>query len=314
MAVVPMSPTRSNERPEGIALSNASVAEEQPAGTVVGALSTTDPDSGDTFVYSLVSGDGSTDNGSFTLSGNQLQTAVAFDYEIRNSYSIRLRATDQGGLFTEKVFIISVTNVNGAPTDVALSSTSVAENQPPGAVVGVLSTTDPDSGNTFTYSLVSGTGGEGNSAFTISGNQLQTAASFNYEAQNSYSVRIRSTDQDGLYTEKVFTMGVTDVNEAPTVVLANATTTLANNTSTKRRLKVADILVIDDGLGVNNLSLSGADAGLFQIVGSVLYLKAGTVLDYQTNPVLEVTVAVDDPTVGATPDSTTALVISITMV
>jgi len=73
-----------------------------------------------------------------------------------------------------------------------------------------------------------------------------------------------------------------------------------------------DILVIDDGLGVNNLSLSGADAALFQIVGSVLYLKAGTVLDYQTNPGLEVTVAVDDTTVGGTPDSTATLTIAVT--
>ena len=105
---------------------------------------------------------------------------------------------------------------------------------------------------------------------------------------------------------------MTDVNEAPTVALANVTTSLADNTSTKRRLKVADILVIDDGLGVNNLSLSGADAALFQIVGSVLYLKAGTVLDYQTNPGLEVTVAVDDATAGGTPDSTATLTIAVT--
>jgi hypothetical protein len=207
---------------------------------------------------------------------------------------------------------ISVTEVNENPTDIALSSVSVAENQPVGTVVGALSTTDSDSGNTFTYSLVSGTGGEGNSAFTISGNQLQTAASFNYEAQNSYSVRIRSTDQGGLYTEKVFTISVADMDEPPTVALANMTTSLADNTSTKRRLKVADILVIDDGLGVNNLSLSGADAALFQIVGSVLYLKAGTILDYQTNPVLDVTVAVDDAAVGSTPDSTVALAIGVT--
>ncbi len=45
-----------DEPPTDIALSNSSVAANQPAGTVVGAFSTTDPDSGDSFTYSLVSG------------------------------------------------------------------------------------------------------------------------------------------------------------------------------------------------------------------------------------------------------------------
>ena len=45
---------------------------------------------GDTFTYSLVSGTGSTDNASFTISGNQLLTAASFDFEAKNSYSIRV--------------------------------------------------------------------------------------------------------------------------------------------------------------------------------------------------------------------------------
>jgi hypothetical protein len=101
-------------------------------------------------------------------------------------------------------------------------------------------------------------------------------------------------------------------NKAPTVALANTTTSLAENASTTPRLKVADIVVTDDALGVNNLSLSGADAALFEIAGFELYLKAGTILDYETNPVLDVTVAVDDATVGGTPDSMTALAIAVT--
>src|SRR5262249_52174481 len=68
-----------NRPPTDIALDNSSVAENKPAGTAVGNFSTTDPDVGDTFTYSLVSGTGSTDNGSFQIVGNQLQTAASFD-------------------------------------------------------------------------------------------------------------------------------------------------------------------------------------------------------------------------------------------
>jgi len=99
---------------------------------------------------------------------------------------------------------------NSAPTDISLSNASVAENQPSGTVVGALSSTDPDNGNVFTYSLVSGAGSADNSSFTISGNMLQTAAILSFESQNSYSIRVRTTDQGGLYFEKAFTIIVMD--------------------------------------------------------------------------------------------------------
>lgn len=103
-----------------------------------------------------------------------------------------------------------------------------------------------------------------------------------------------------------------EVNEPPTVSLSNTITTLAEDTDTSSRIKVADIVVTDDALGTNVLSLSGADASLFEIDGTELYLKAGTLLDYETNPVLDVTVEVDDAAVGATPDDIAPLSIAVT--
>ncbi len=105
---------------------------------------------------------------------------------------------------------------NSAPTNITLSNSSIAENAGVNATVGGLSTTDPDVGNTFTYTLVSGTGSTGNGAFNISGSTLRATSSLDFEAQSSYSVRIRTTDQGGLFFEKVFTVNVTNVNEAPT--------------------------------------------------------------------------------------------------
>jgi len=103
---------------------------------------------------------------------------------------------------------------NEAPTDLTLSPAAVAENQPAGAVAGTLASVDPDFGNTFTYTLVPGSGSADNGAFTISNAQLKTAAVFNYEAKNSYAVRIRATDQNGLFVEKALSVAVVDVAEA----------------------------------------------------------------------------------------------------
>ena len=223
--------TNVNETPTAITLTGDSVAENQTSGTVVGRLGTADPDAGGSFTYTLADGDGSTDNGSFTIDGDQLKAGASFDFETKPSYTVRVRSTDQDGLFTEQAFTITVTDVDEAPTAISLAGNTVVENQPSGTVVGQLSTADPDVGNSFTFSLVTGTGGDDNGSFTIDGNQLKTNASFNFEARNSYTVRVRSTDQDGLYAEQAFTITVTDVNEAPAAITLSSSTVADNQPS-----------------------------------------------------------------------------------
>ena len=221
--------TNANETPTDIALSVATIAENNAIGAVIGTFSTTDPDAGNTFTYSLVSGTGDTNNASFTILGSSLKASAVFNFEVKNSYTVRVRSTDQGGLTTEKAFAITVTNVNETPTDITLSAATIAENNAIGDAIGTLSTTDPDAENTFTYSLVAGTGDTDNASFTIDGASLKAAAAFDYETKNSYSVRIRSTDQGGLYYEKALTITVTDVNEQPTLVTLSANTIAENN-------------------------------------------------------------------------------------
>ncbi len=94
-----------------------------------GAFSSTDQDAANTFTYTLVSGTGSTDNGLFTIDGTgNLKTATTFNFETTPTFSIRVRTTDQGGLFFEKPITVSINNVNETPTDIGLSVSSINEN------------------------------------------------------------------------------------------------------------------------------------------------------------------------------------------
>ena len=205
-----------HQPPADILLSNSTVEEDQPVNTVVGTFSTTDPNVGDTFTYSLVPGAGDTGNASFNISGNQLRSSVIFDYDLQNSYSIRVRSTDQTGLYYEEVFTITIVRAaNLNPTDILLSNSSISESMPINTVVGTLSTTDPDVGDTFTYTLVPGAGDTGNAFFNILGNQLRSSIVFDYESATTYSVRIRTTDQGGLYYEEAFTITIINVSENP---------------------------------------------------------------------------------------------------
>jgi len=117
---------------------------------------------------------------------------------------------------------VTVNPANSAPTDISLSPSSVPENQPSGTAVGTLSTTDPDAGNTFTYTLVSGAGSTDNGSLTISGSNLLTAASFDYETKANYSIRVRSTDQGGLWFENGFIIAVSNLNDFYKLTVASA--------------------------------------------------------------------------------------------
>ncbi|WP_017655813.1 DUF4114 domain-containing protein [Fortiea contorta] len=120
-----------------------------------------------------------------------------------------------------------------APTNSALSAISINENVAAGTVIASFNTTDSDVGNTFIYSLVAGSGDTDNAAFTIDGDQLKINASPNFEAKLSYSIRVRTTDNDGLTFEKPLTITVKDINETPTNLVFN---TIYNFNSTDKSL------------------------------------------------------------------------------
>lgn len=102
-------------------------------------------------------------------------------------------------------------------------------------------------------------------------------------------------------------------NIAPTAItLTNVTNSILENSNTTSAVRVADIVVTDDGLGTNNLTISGPDAAYFQIIGSSLFIRSGTTIDYETKTSYSITINVDDSTVGATPDATVNYVLSVT--
>jgi hypothetical protein len=187
-----------NETPFGLNLSNNSQQENTSVGTTIGSFTTSDVDSGDTFTYQLHDTANYPDNNSFTLtSGGSLRNGVVFNFETKTTYSIRVRTTDAGGLTYDGTFTINVTNQNEAPTNINLSSSSISENVPTGTTIGTLSSTDPDSGDTFTYQLYDSITYPDNTSFIIDGTTLKSSAIFDFETKSSYSIRVRSTDEIG---------------------------------------------------------------------------------------------------------------------
>ena len=138
-----------NDDPTAIALS-ATAINENAAGAVVGNLSTTDVDAGDSHTYTL-SGD---DASFFEVVNNQLKLkdSVTANYESKSTYAVTVTSTDSGDATTSESFTVTISDVNEAPIAMSLSNASVVESQL-GEEIGTVSVTDPDAGNTFTYSL-----------------------------------------------------------------------------------------------------------------------------------------------------------------
>lgn len=99
-------------------------------------------------------------------------------------------------------------------------------------------------------------------------------------------------------------------NDPPNVSLTPVVSSLSEGT-TIGRIKVADIEITDDALGANTLSLTGGDAQVFEIDGLELFLKGRTERDFEGDSQLNVTVEVDDASIGETPDDAVSLDIPI---
>ncbi|MES9875652.1 MAG: immunoglobulin-like domain-containing protein [Candidatus Sedimenticola sp. 1PA] len=89
--------------------------DENETGAVVGAVSTTDPDVGDTHTYQV------SDSRFEIVDGNlKLKDGESLDHESAESVDVTVTATDSGGLGITETFTVKVIDANDAPIDMQL--------------------------------------------------------------------------------------------------------------------------------------------------------------------------------------------------
>lgn len=90
-----------------ILLSNSTIFERRPPGTVIGELAL--PGNPVATVFTLSAGEGDSDNSSFTIENNLLKSNTAFYFDIRSLYTIRVKAVT-AETETEEFFSINILN------------------------------------------------------------------------------------------------------------------------------------------------------------------------------------------------------------
>ncbi len=272
--------TDANDTPENLQLSFNQIAEDASVGTIIGSFTVSDQDEGDKHQYTLVSGTGSSDNASFAIVFGELRNLTSFDYETKDTYSIRVQARDENGESVEEQFTINISNSNDVPTLIELSNSNVPETTTVNSKVGTLTTVDADGGNTFTYTL-SGTGND-NGNFVILGDEIYTSSTFDYEQQAFYFINVTSKDDGGAEITEQLVIIITDENDEPTdISLSN--NKIAENESTNTLIGKFFSTDQDEGDSFTYSLISGLnddDNALFRIVNNEL--QSDAVFNFET--------------------------------
>ncbi|MEL4410184.1 Ig-like domain-containing protein [Shewanella algae] len=220
-----------NQSPTDISLSNNSVSQSGGSNAVVGTLTTTDADVGDSFSYALIAGSGDTNNGSFNLSGDSLRANNASTL-VGGSYSIRVQTTDSGNATFEKAFNITVVDdlapevtgitIDGSPADTATSiSYTVSFNELANNISTDdfnLTNTGSAAGNIASVSASSGT------SVTVTINNISGNGSLRLDLKAATNISdAQANSGPAAYTSgDVHTVAVPTVPGAPIIGTASA--------------------------------------------------------------------------------------------
>jgi len=178
-----------------ISLTTHTVAENQPAETVVGTFSTVDPESQDIFTYALVSGEGAEDNAAFRISEDQLVTATLLDFELKSVFQIRVRSTDPGGVSIEEAFTINVTNANDAPyVATAIPNQTARANGRFRFRLPADTFADQDAGQTFSYAAEQPDGSPLPDWLAFNAKKMKFSGRPLVHDVGQFSVRVTATD------------------------------------------------------------------------------------------------------------------------
>jgi hypothetical protein len=116
--------------------------------------------------------------------------------------------------------------------DLGLTAKTLPENTAAGTTVGEFSNAIPIAAGDTTFEFAAGTGADDNGLFDIVSDDtgpfrqsfLVARGPFDYETNSRLSIRVRATDSAGLTFERVFTLAVTNVKDAPGVSLPESFT------------------------------------------------------------------------------------------
>ncbi len=265
-------------------------------GITVGTVTATDPDVGDNLSYTITAGN---DLSAFAMSNAGVLTVAdssQLDFETNPTFSLTVQVMDDGTgtLSSSAIISINLSQVNEAPV-ITNQSFNLPENSLDGITVGTVTATDPDVGDNLSYIIMAG---NDLNAFAMSNAGVLTVADnsqLDFETNSTFNLTIQVMD-DGtgtLSSTATVSINLSQVNEAP--VITNQSFNLPENSLDG--ITVGTVTSTDPDVG-DNLSYTitaGNDLNAFAISNAgVLTVADSSQLDFETNPIFNLTVQVSD--------------------
>ena len=269
--------------------------------TAIADIDGEDQDAGQTLLYSIASSTYSSLFAIDSVSG-VLTFASPPDFEspgyvnADTSYTIDVHATDDGGsplISAPLTLTITLTDENEVPDITTSASLDFDEEQ---TAVTTITVSDPDAGDSHTYSIV---GGGDMAEFSIdeSSGALSFVSAPSFEDPqgsvgdgNTYEVTIRATDSGGLTDDHTIEITIQDVNDLPVFTIASSAFS-ADENQTLAQVITAEDEDLSSSEFYSQLSFaipSGLDVGHFLLtVLSTNPSSASAILAFSAAPDFE---------------------------
>lgn len=182
----------------------------------------------------------------------------------------------------------------GPPT---LSSSVVYENASIGTVIGIMNSSDVDSGQEISYSLLTNAGDR----FRLVRNELRLHSELNYEQTNSFIVTVEAKDSGSprLASVSVLNIAVIDCNDPPTKLIftGNPIPEFGEHTpgGTQNGTVIGNFSTVDEDIWQSHVYEIISPSGLFFINGSSLVVAWADELDYESRDLVTLKVSSTDP-------------------
>ena len=249
--------------------------DENASGEVVGSVFASDPDSGDTLIYSA-------DDARFEFDDNRLKLLddQALDFEAEEAVILTVSVEDNEGLEASKEITIFVSDVNEPPSLQITNQKAVPENTP-GAVVADVTVSDPDAGDLPTVTV-------SDTRFEVVGDQLRLKSdqALNFETEPQVFLTLLVEDSNGGEASQEITVAVSDVNERPSLQITNQVAIPENSLGAV----VADVTASDPDAG--DSPIVTVSDNRFEVVGDQLRLKADQIIDFEDEPQVTLSLSV----------------------
>jgi 3-phytase len=292
-----------------------SIANQAP--TITSGSTASFPENGIGTVYTVTATDPNEDILTYSISGadaNQFNIsstgAVTFktspNFEVptdngaNNVYDINVIAND-GSLTNTKAVVITVTNVNEAPTITSGATANFVENGT--GTVYTVTGTDPDAGTVLTYSISGTDANQFNINSSTGAVTFKTSPNFESPTDNGankvYDINVIASDSS-LTTTKAVAITVTNVNEAPTIT--GATFRIDENSVFNTLIgqvvasdpDTGDKLTYAIASGNTDINGNGKTPFAIDIKTGEIKVNDPNDLDFETNSIFNLKVSVSD--------------------